>query len=279
MSTDIVRRRTDTSRGRDDPWNTEHTPSRWAVVRVVFEKYITLLKRYWFNTVAGLLTNYIMFVFAFFGGQAAAPTLVENNLAGIIIGFFVWSMSWGAFQQSAQDLTREAQWGTLEQQYMTPVGITWILAARIAANLLVTLVTGGAVLVAMMATTGRWLTLDPVTIAPLAFLTMGSAAGLGFAFGGLALIYKRISSVFLIVQFLLLGAISAPDIAVANLLPLSLGTDLLHHAMTENVLLWELPVTDLAMLVAVTAGYLVFGLGALRYAITVARRRGIMGHY
>jgi len=273
MSTDAV-----THRERS-AWETDHTPSRWAVVRVVFAKYLTILKRYWFNTAAGLLTNYIMFAFAFFGGQAAAPSLVQDHLAGIIVGFFVWAMSWGAFQQSAQHLTQEAQWGTLEQQYMTPVGITWVLAARVAANLAVTLVTGATVLVAMMATTGRWLALDPLTVVPLAALTMGSAAGLGFAFGGLALVYKRISSVFLIVQFLLLGAINAPDTVLADLLPLSLGTDLLHHAMAENVPLWELPVADLVVLVAVTAGYLVFGLAALRYAVRVTRRRGIMGHY
>lgn len=265
---------------RRDSWNArERTPSRRAVVRVVFGKYVTILKRYWFNTTAGLLTNYIMFAFAFFGGQAAAPSLVENHLGGIIVGFFVWTLAWGAFQQSAQHLTQEAQWGTLEQQFMTPVGITWVLVARIAANLAVTLVTSATVLVAMMATTDRWLALDPLTVAPLAFLTMGSAAGLGFAFGGLALVYKRISSVFLIVQFLLLGAINAPDVAVADLLPMSLGTDLLHYAMTENAPLWKLPVTDLAVLVAVTAGYILAGLLALRYAIDVTRRRGIMGHY
>jgi ABC-2 type transport system permease protein len=257
----------------------ERDPSKRALLRVVFEKYLILMKRYWVNTASGLLANYLMFAFVFFGGQAAAPSIVENNLAGIIVGFFVWSMSWGAFQQGAQSLSQEAQWGTLEQQYMTPLGLTWVLVARLAADITMTVVTGIVMLLSMMVTSGTWLAVDPLTVGPLAFLTMGSAAGLGFAFGGLALVYKRISSVFLIVQFLLLGAINAPDAPGAALLPLALGTDLLHLAMATSVPLWELPIADLATLLAVTAGYLVTGILALRYAIDVARRRGIMGHY
>ncbi|MDF9747481.1 ABC transporter permease [Natrinema salsiterrestre] len=250
-----------------------------ALVRAVFEKELTLLKRYWFNTVGGLAANYILFVFMFFGGQAVAPTVFENNLTGIIVGWFVWAMSWSSFQESAQTLTREATWGTLEQTYMTPIGIFPIMTARIIVGLAFTVTTGLIMLILMMATTGHWVLFDPFTVLPIAFVTMASATGLGFAFGGLALIYKQISSIFLIVQFLLLGAIGSPDLAITKVLPLSWGTTLLTYAMEENVSLWQLPIFDLLGVVAVSTGYIGIGYAAFGYAVRVAKRRGIMGHY
>ena len=257
----------------------QRTPSIRALFRAVFEKELILLRRYWFNTAAGLAANYILFVFVFFGGQEVAPTLIEENLTGIIVGWFVWTMSWSAFQDSAQTLKREASWGTLEQTYMSPLGLLWVLVARIIVQLLFTVLTGLVMLVLLMATTGNWIIFDPFTVLPLAVVTMASATGLGFAFGGLALVYKRISSVFLIVQFLLLGAISSPDVAATNALPLSWGVGVLTEAMEGGLSLWELQLVDLAGVTAVAVGYLAVGYVAFRYAVSVAKRRGVMGHY
>lgn len=253
-----------------------------ALWRVVFEKELIILKRYWFNTLAGVLANYIMFAFLFFGGQVAAPTLIDDHLAGLIVGFFVWTMAWGTFQATANTITREAQWGTLEQMYMTPFGLLNVVVARLFVQITVSLVSGSLILISMMVTTQTWLSISPLTVVPLAFVTMASATAVGFAFGGLALIYKRISSVFLIVQFLLLGAINAPDeLLGSDLLPLAYGTDLLVRAMdaSQPVALWEFEPFALFKLGAVTLGYVVFGVLAFRYAVGVAKRRGVMGHY
>jgi ABC-2 type transport system permease protein len=255
------------------------TPRVRALFRAVFEKELILLRRYWFNTAAGLAANYILFVFVFFGGQAVAPAVIEENLTGIIVGWFVWTMSWGSFQESAQTLKREANWGTLEQTCMSPLGLFPVVAVRILVQLLFTVLTGLVMLVLLMATTGNWIVFDPLTIIPLAVVTMASATGLGFAFGGLALVYKRISSVFLIVQFLLLGAISSPGVAATNALPLSWGVGVLTQAMEEGLSLWQLPPVDLAGVAAVSVAHLAVGYVAFRYAVTVAKRRGVMGHY
>lgn len=250
-----------------------------ALLQVVFEKELVILKRYWFNTASGLGANYIMFVLLFFGGQASVPTVVDDNLTGIIVGFFVWTMAWGTFQSSAQTLTMEAAWGTLEQMYMSPLGLFSVISVRILVKVTYSIVTGGLMLVLMMLTTRHWIRIDPVTIVPLAFVTMTSATGLGYAFGGLALVYKRISNVFIIVQFLLVGAIGAPPSMAANLLPLAWGTDLLVLATEDGASLWELPVADLVGVSAVSAGYVLLGYVAFQYSIRVAKRRGVMGDY
>lgn len=254
------------------------TPAR-ALARSVTEKQLLLLRRYWLNTAGGLVTNYVMFAIVFFGGQSAAPGVLTDTLSGIIVGFFVWSMSWGAFQNPSQGLMREARWGTLEQLYASPQGLARVLSVRMAVTLAVSFLTGSLVLVAMMATTGRWLAVDLVTVVPLVLVTLLPAVGLGFAFGGLALLHKRVENVFLVVQFLFLAGLAAPDTPVTDLLPLSLGTDLLTTAMREGVPLWALPTADLVLATAVAAGYVGVGLVSFRIALERARRLGVMGHY
>jgi len=250
-----------------------------VLFRVTIEKELIILRRYWFNTVGGLGANYVMFLLIFFGGRTVTPTLVTENLTGIIVGFFIWTMSWNSFQSSAQTLTREARWGTLEQTYMSPYGLFSVISTRIAVRLSYTLVIGLLMLVFMMITTQKWIWIDPVSVVPLAAITMLSATGLGYAFGGLALVYKRVSSIFTIIQVLLLGAISAPAGQLTNLLPLAWGTDLIVVVISEGISLWQLPAADLVGMTAVTMGYLSVGYIVFGYAVNLTKRRGIMGHY
>lgn len=267
MSTDTVTAEADGS------------PRLRSVFRVVFEKEFIILKRYWFNTLGGLIANYVIFVLIFLGGRSFTPELLGDNLTALIVGFFIWTMSWGTFQTSAQTLTREARWGTLEQTYMTPFGLFTIVAARIAVNVTYSLLTGAFILVLMMATTGKWIFIDPVTVIPLAFVTMLSATGLGFAFGGLALVYKRVSSVFLIVEFLLLGAIAAAGQGLANLLPLAWGTDVLITVLEDGVPIWSLAPVDLLGITLVSGFYVLLGYVCFQYAIRVSKQRGLLSDY
>jgi ABC-2 type transport system permease protein len=255
------------------------TTATRALARAVTEKELLLLRRYWLNTVGGLGANYIMFAVVFFGGQSAAPGALTDTLPGIIVGFFVWSMSWSAFQTPSQGLMREARWGTLEQLYASTHGLGRVLAVRIVVTLAVSLVTGSLVLVAMMATTNQWLAVDLLAVVPLSVVTLLPAVGLGFAFGGIALLHKRVENVFLVVQFLFLAGLGAPETAVTDLLPLSLGADLLTTAMRDGVSLWALPHDDLVLAVTLAIAYLGLGAVAFRFALVRARREGVMGHY
>lgn len=253
---------------------------RVALARVVVEKHFRLLTRYFVDTAAGVVLTYVMFLMVFFGGASVAPETIDNSLAGIIIGFFVWTMSFGAFQDPSQSLIEEAKWGTLEQLYMSPLPFGEILTYRTAFSVLVNVVTGVVVLLLMMLTTGKWLAFDLVSIVPIVVLTLCTAVGLGFALGGVALVYKRVSNVFLIVQFLFVGALAAPSEPwVYNLLPLALGYDLLRTVMSEGVAVWNLPTTDLLVLTAVAVAYIVGGFAIFTKMVGVARRRGILGDY
>lgn len=251
-----------------------------ALARAVVGREVALFKRYWVNSASGILTTYLMFLLIFFGGRAAVGgTALNDSLSGIIVGFFLWSLSFSAFQTPANAVSNEAQWGTLEQLYMSPLGLNLVIILKALSDLAIGAATSLILLGLMMITSGTFLTINVVTVGLLILFTMCSALGFGLAFGGLAIIYKRISNVFLLVQFLFLGALAAPSTTPFQLLPLALGNDLLRRAMETGIRLWELPIADLVLLVSKAAVYLLGGLLVFTLCVRKAKRDGVMGHY
>jgi ABC-2 type transport system permease protein len=54
---------------------------------------------------------------------------------------------------------------------------------------------------------------------------------------------------------------------------------MLQRVMVDGVRLWEFPLADLALLVAVAVGYLVGGYLVFQLATGRARRLGVLGDY
>lgn len=251
-----------------------------ALFRSLLEKDLVILRRYWLNTVGGMLVTYVMFAVVFFGGQAAAPDVMGDRLPAVIVGFFVWYLAYGTFTGPAQGIMQESQWGTLEQLYMTPLGFSTLFVTDIILGILRSLVLGLVLLVVMMVSTGRYLIVDLVTVVPLTVVTISTTIGLGLVFGGIVLIYKRIESVFGLIQVLLLAILALPsDVPLVELLPLKVGFRLLTRSMENGIRIWEFPVTELALSVAVAVGYLAVGYFTLRFSLRTARSRGVMGDY
>lgn len=244
-------------------------------------KRVVILKEYPVNTLMTLVVTYTFFAAIFFGGQAVAGPAFTDTLPGIIVGFFVWTMAITAFAGSARSIMQEAQWGTLEQLYMSPYGFDRVILVNAVVRVLESLAWGVVILAAMLATTSQTLTLDALTILPLVVLTIASPLGIGFVFAGLALVYKRIENLFGLLNFGLLFLVAAPvdQNPILAVLPLSQGSALLRTAMTEGVPLWELPAGDLVVLVATAVGYVLAGMLAFGFAERRARRDGLLGQY
>lgn len=260
---------------------------RLQLLKAVVYKQFLLRVRYPFNTAAMFFTNYLFFAAIFFGGQAAAnqisgnPAAVTKTFNGLIVGWFLWTMSVSAYFGLASNISDESKWGTLEQLYMSPYGFGSVIVTKVVANLMESLVWGAAILLVMLVTTGRMLTIDLVTIIPIVLFSLMSVVGIGFLFGGLALIYKEIGNISQLVQFVLVGLVAAPtaDLPLLRFLPLVKGSTMLQEAMRNGVRLWEFPIYEIATLVVVGgvysfAGYLVFKLCTYR-----ARKDGLMGDY
>lgn len=256
-------------------------PSLRPLTRAVAVKELTLLRRYPVNSMSQLVTIYLYFVVLFFGGQAIlGPTIVES-FDGIIVGFFLWTIASLAFGHLAWTVTLEAQWGTLEQLYMSPFGLGTVMLVRATVSVLFNFGWGVLMLVLMLLTSGRSLALDVDTILVIGFLTIVPAVGVGFVFAGLALLYKRIESFIQLMNIGFIGLIAAPvgSYPLLRILPLAQGSYLLRRTMRQNVEIWELPLPELAILVFVATVYLGGGYYVFSWAQRRACRQGVLGHY
>lgn len=249
--------------------------------RASFKKMLILLVRYPVNTISQFGTILLFFLILFYGGKAIAPTALSNTLSGLIVGYLLWTLCIAAYGGLSWGITREAQWGTLEQLFMSPFGFGPVMVARTLVSLLETFLWGVVTLLFMMVVTGRWLTLDPLTVIPIAALALAPAVGIGFVFGGLAIRFKRIENAFQLAQFVFIGLIAAPvaQYPWMKWLPLAQGSYLLRKAMTDGVALWEFSPAALGVLVVTAVGYLGLGYAVFHYCQRWARREGVMGHY
>lgn len=256
-------------------------PSLLALVYVMVYRQFILLVRYPVNTGAMFVGLILFFVVIFVGGTAVAGSALTDSLGGIIVGFFLWTLASIAYANLSQSVMQEAQWGTLERLFMSPHGVGRVMLVNTAVNLVMGALWSSLLLVAMMAISGRWLHVDPFTVIPLLAATLCSVVGLGFLLGGLALIYKRIESLFNLMQFVFVGLIAAPvgQYEWMKLLPVSHGSYLLRRAMENDVALTSFPATDLLILVVVSVTYLGIGFYGFYRAQRLARRRGLLGQY
>jgi ABC-2 type transport system permease protein len=252
-----------------------------TLFRAVAKKKVLLLMRYPVNTLSQFAVTYIVFLLLFFGGQAVAGAALSDTLSGLITGYLLWTMAIVAYSGLSWNVTRESQWGTLEQLFMSPFGFGRVMAVKTVVNVLEAFLWGVGILALMLLTTGQSLVIEPVTVVVLGTLAVAPAVGVGFVFGGLAMLYKRIENAFNLVQFVLIGLIAAPvgTYPLLGWLPLAQGSHLLRRAMADGVRLWEFPAMELAVLVVTAAGYLAVGYLVFHRAQRRARRKGVMGHY
>lgn len=247
----------------------------------VVRKRLLLLCRYPVNTASELVGLYVFFAVVVFGGHAVAAPTITDTLPGIIVGFFLFTMAYVAYSGLSWDVMHEAQWGTLEQLVISPYGLGRVMGAKVLADLLVSVLYGGILLTLMLVTTGKTMTLDVLTVVPLVAFTLVSVVGVGFAFAGLALLYKRIENVLLLVEFALVPLVAAPVDAIPalKLLPVVEGTYLLRRAMSDGVRLLEFPRIDLGLVLVTAVGYLAVGYLVFHLCVRRARNDGLFGQY
>lgn len=247
----------------------------------ILRKELLLLYRYRVNTAAYLLTLYGFFLLIFFGGRTIGGDAFDDSLGAVIIGYFLVTMSFTAYNELAFTFSREAAWGTLEQLYMSEVGFNRTMVLIAIVQVLVSFAWGTLMLIAMLLTTGEQIAINLVSVVPIAVLAIVSVLGLGFAFGGAAVLYKRISSVFNLVQFVFLGLVAAPveQYPLLKYLPLTQGSYLLQLVMEDGHTIWEIPTNELLILGGVAVGYSLLGYVVFDKFVAVARQRGVMGHY
>ncbi|MUV86117.1 ABC transporter permease [Natronomonas sp. CBA1123] len=253
----------------------------YHLARAVLYREFLLFVRYPANAIGGIVISLFFFGVLFYGGRMLAGQALTDSIEGIIVGYFLWTLSVGAYSSISNDIGSEVQWGTLERHVMTPFGFAPVALLKGAAKVVRTFLISSIILGAMLLITGTRLELHVGTIVVVASLSILSVLGLGFAAGGITVLYKRIGNWLNLLQFGFVVLISAPALGVPwlKVLPLAHGSDLLQRTMVDGVRLWEFPPADVALLVAVAVGYLGLGYAVFQASTRRARRLGVLGDY
>jgi len=246
----------------------------------LYREYLIFV-RYPANAVGGIVVALFFFGVLFYGGRALTGRALTDSIEGIIVGYFLWTLSVGAYSSVSNDLGSEVQWGTLERHITTPFGFAPVALLKGVAKIVRTFLTSAVILAVMLLLTGTQLSLSPFTVVVIAGLSITSVLGLGFAAGGVTVLYKRIGNWLNLLQFGFVVLISAPvfDAPWTRVLPLAHGSALLQRAMVDGVRLWEFGLLDVGLLVGVAGGYLAGGYLVFQYATRRARRLGVLGDY
>lgn len=252
------------------------------VVEANVRKVVIEMLRYLPNTISLVVTFYVIFLALFLGITVVGdPANAEANLRFAIVGNAFWFLLLMAISTMGWELTTEATRGTLEQLAMSPVGLRAILAARMLGTFVVNLSITAVMLVATMATAGQWLSFDLALLAAVLLPTFVGVTGLGFAVAGLALVYKQISALLQVLQFVFLGFAFVP-LSVApwlELAPVVKGVDMIRAALVHGATLADFAARDWASLVVNGLVYLALGLLAFTLAERRATTRGLLGQY
>lgn len=247
----------------------------------MLRRELLLLVRYPADLVGRLVIVYVFFLGIFLGGRAVAPTFVEGSIEALIVGYFMWTAIVGAYSGFAQGILSEAEWGTLEQLFMSSLGVRWTVTTYAVVKIVISVLFSVVVLVSIMATAGTWITFDVLSVLPILALGLLPALGVGLAIGGLALVYKRLSSLFTVLQFAFAGILASPveTYPILKWLPSAQGGYLLRMTVTDGVPLWTMPPADLLILVVTAFGYLGIGYAVFFVFEERARTKGVLGHY
>jgi ABC-2 type transport system permease protein len=267
--------------GDETPPDDPRSATYYHLAKAVLYREYLIFVRYPANAIGGIVISLFFFGVLFYGGRLLAGQALTDSLSGIIVGYFLWTLSVGAYSSVSNDIGSEVQWGTLERHITTPFGFAPVALLKGAAKVVRTFLTSAVVLAVMLLLTGTRLSLDPITVVAVASLSISSVLGLGFAAGGITVLYKRIGNWLNLLQFGFIVLISAPvfEAPWTRVLPLAHGSAMLQRSMVEGVRLWEFGPADLGLLVAVALGYLGAGYLVFHYATRRARRLGVLGDY
>ncbi|HHY17244.1 MAG TPA: hypothetical protein GX524_04145 [Firmicutes bacterium] len=254
-----------------------------TALKASWRQNFTLQTRYLFNLLSNIATMYLVFLLMFYGIRAvgAGAFNLGSTLEGLFTGYIVWMIAILGYQELAYNVSSEAQTGTLEQLYISPIGYKWLAFFEQSFNSVFHLGVVSLMVVIMMFTTGQKLNLDMLSILPVFVSVYLQACGLGFAFAGLALIFKRIQSVFQIVTFGVIGLFMIPwtRFPWAKYLPFTMSQHLLQRIMMKGMKLTAAPPGDLTVFLITAIVYFGAGLGLFTLAENKAKSRGLLGQY
>jgi ABC-2 type transport system permease protein len=257
----------------------------------MFEQFLAELKRIWsefirypVDTISGIFANLIVFYGLFLSARyIAGPSLqVGERLDTIVVGYVLWTLVVFVIEGISFGIQVEAQTGTLEQLFLSPLGILRILMIRAIANLTLNIALIFTILIFTMLLTGRYLKFPITIVLPLITVLLG-AYGISLIMAALTLLYKRIQQLLGLVQFALFFLLTFPsEIWIKSLqnlrmiLPMTLGSDIMRDLMARNQ---SLDFSSFLLALFNGIAYFLVGILVFRWAERQAKRKAILSGY
>lgn len=247
-----------------------------------FAKSWLEFKRYYFNTISGIATFLIFFYFMFFGVKTIGGPSVSSGdtLEGMIVGYFMWTMFIFSFQGVAWGIIDEAQRGTLEQVFMSPIAFEYQMLFRMISDFVFNVLFSVPLMYFAAFTTKKHLNFDFPTLVYLLIVGTVSALGVGMVLGGIALVFKRISS---FIQIVTIGSLSFTMFdssqLLYRLLPMSQASQMMKKMAIAGTRFYQFPLSDHLILWLAAALYLFIGILVFRVFERHAMISGTLSQY
>lgn len=253
-----------------------------SIVRLMaaeFRRTATEYVRYIGDTLSSLVALYIVFLAIFFGMKGlGGPQLPTERLDLIVVIYINWMLALTALQSSAHETVEELQRGTLEQLYLSPLGVAAILMVRSVVNILGSVVNAAVVIVLVMLTTGTWLPLLQGKVVLTLILSLPALCGIGLMMAGVVLTNKKANGLSQIATFALIGvvAVNAYPFSPLSLLPFAAGASTVRAMLLEGA---DLTAAWAVMLALISAVYLALGVCTYLLFQKRAKDRNLLGQY
>ena len=256
-------------------------------MKVSIERTIKELIRYKFNTISNIIILYVLFMVMFLGVKSygisfgASPIDMGETLESFIVGYFLWTIMFMAYSNVAHGLMNDANRGTLEQLNMSGIKLSTIVTARSLSTLLVNFIVSSALLFIIILTTGYQFEIKIFTVLLSIFLGIFSILGIGLIFGGLALIFKKISSLLGIIQYFLIAfvVVNPESEIIHNLIPFRPAADKVFLSMMGGYSLIDFELYDYMIMIGNSILYFGIGLLVFNRCVKIAKRKGLLGQY
>lgn len=254
----------------------------WQLFKANFRKEFIEMIRYYPNTIAQIISLYLMFLAAFLGLKFIGnPASFDDNVQYTIVSMLAWLLAMASFGNPSVTILQEATRGTLEQLHLTPYRTWKIMFSRIVSQLLLTAIMAFILIVIIQITTNQWLNFNPLTTIPIMAVTFLSMVGVGFMMAGIAMVFKQIQNILQILQFILMGVVFFP-LTIApflEVLPFIKGVNMLRDVMMKDLTLIDFTVMDYLSLCVNAIVYLSIGIFVFIKCELAAKQRGLLSQY
>lgn len=269
------------------------------ILHAEFFKFKGMFKRYYIDSIAEICSYIILFVglsFTILNDSIST----QESIFQLIVGIFIWYVGINSIAIFTFILQEEMHLGTLEQIYLTRTSLTKMLMGRAVSTFIFDAVRG---LVLSFTTIFIFSVFSPtislseftqvkvgwLALIIILLLTMIGIYGFAFILAGLSIVYKRISAITVILNYIFLfftgitlNGNMLPTIFeyFSKLLPITWGIINIKGVINTDVTFFEIITSsNFTFLILNSIIYLILGFIIFKIMLSKAKRNGSLGHY